>query len=152
MISPSWRGWRFLFQSLLLVGPNGCSLHIHVNGVRLCHWTVATSRPFVHPLMRYMNVESHSGMILLGKLKNSRKNCLSSTLSTTSHTWTNLDIFSDSLATNHLGHAMACPHIIVVFRGLRNTVPIFSDNFETLVPCTMCLRDFWVVYPSLSLI
>jgi hypothetical protein len=78
---------------------------VHFNGVRLRLWTVATSRPIVHPA-DHIWVSSH-GVIDKGKPKNWRKICPNAILSTTNPTWTDLGLFSERLANDRLSRGMA---------------------------------------------
>jgi hypothetical protein len=76
---------------------------VHVDGVRMCRWTLATKGP---------TVQSHGGMILTGKTRRSRsKTCPIATLSPKNPTRTDpgekLRICGERLAANLLSHGTA---------------------------------------------
>jgi hypothetical protein len=70
---------------------------VNVDDVR-CLWTVATSRPTVHPPGDwYMRMESHNGTILTGENQRTRrKTCPSANLSTTNPAWTKPDLHGET--------------------------------------------------------
>jgi hypothetical protein len=85
---------------------------VHLDGVRLCLWTAATSRPIVHSPRWYMRAME---WYWWENWRTWRKTCPSATLPTTHPTWTDLgtnpDLHDEMLATNCLSH------------GTANTIP-----------------------------
>jgi hypothetical protein len=88
---------------------------VHVRGVRVCLWTVATKRPVVHP-----HVINEYGQQWWNDIDG--KTCPSTTLSTTNPTWTNLGanlgLSGERPAINHLSHgtviSVITKHVICV--------------------------------------
>jgi hypothetical protein len=87
--------------------------HVHVDGMRLCLWTAATSSPIVHPSHDVWVWRETVEWLTWENQRTQRKTCSSATLSTTNPIWTdpstNLGLCSKRPATTSLSHGRANP-------------------------------------------